>query len=128
MENNNLDSNQMTETTTSAKLPLLAGVLTSLGASICCLGPFLLLSLGIGGAWIARLTALDPLRPYFIGLTLLLLALGFRRLYLVPSSCAPGSLCSNERILKDQRLMFWITTVVLLSLLAVPWLLPVLYR
>jgi len=117
----------MAETTTSARLPLLAGVLASLGASVCCLGPLLLLSLGIGGAWIAHLTALEPLRPYFIGLTLLFLGLGFRRLYLVPSSCAPGSHC-NERILKNQRLLFWITTALLLGLLATPWLLPLFYR
>ncbi len=39
----------------------------TIGASLCCIGPLVLLSLGIGGAWVSSLTALTPYRPYFIG-------------------------------------------------------------
>ena len=41
---------------------LVAGVLAAIGASVCCVGPLVLLTLGIGGAWIANLTALEPTR------------------------------------------------------------------
>ena len=44
---------------------LVAGALAAIGASVCCVGPLVLLALGIGGAWIANLTALEPLRPWF---------------------------------------------------------------
>jgi len=44
----------------NTKLALAGGVLAGVGASACCVGPLLLLSLGIGSAWIAHLTAQEP--------------------------------------------------------------------
>ena len=64
----------------NAKSSLVAGSLAAIGASVCCVGPLVLLALGIGGAWIGNLTALQPYRPLFIGLTLLFLGLAFRKL------------------------------------------------
>jgi hypothetical protein len=66
-----------------------AGVLAAIGASICCVGPLVLLGLGISGAWIGSLSAFEPYRPVLIGITLVFLALAFRKLYLVPQVCAP---------------------------------------
>jgi mercuric ion transport protein len=103
---------------------LVAGVLAAIGASVCCVGPLVLLVLGIGGAWIANLTALEPLRPWFIAATLLFLGLAFRRLYLQPPVCAPGTACAEPLVLKRQRLIFWVVAMALLALLSVPWLAP----
>ena len=103
---------------------LVAGVLAAIGASVCCVAPLVLLTLGIGGAWIANLTALEPLRPWFIAATLVFLALAFRRLYLQPQVCEPGAACAEPIVLKRQRLIFWIVALALLALLAVPWLAP----
>ncbi|PIQ42232.1 MAG: mercury transporter, partial [Thalassolituus sp. CG17_big_fil_post_rev_8_21_14_2_50_53_8] len=33
-----------------SNLPLIGGITAAIGAGLCCVGPFLLLSLGIGGA------------------------------------------------------------------------------
>jgi mercuric ion transport protein len=52
----------------NVKNSLVAGILAALGASACCVGPLLLLTLGIGGAWVGRLTVLEPYRPYFTAL------------------------------------------------------------
>ena len=103
---------------------LVAGVLAVIGASGCCVGPLVLLALGIGGAWIANLTALEPLRPWFIAATLLFLGLAFRRLYLQPQVCEPGAMCAEPIVLKRQRLIFWVVALALLALLSVPWLVP----
>ena len=103
---------------------LVAGVLAAIGASVCCVGPLVLLTLGIGGAWIANLTALEPLRPWLIAATLLFLGLAFRRLYLQPQVCEPGAACAEPIVLKRQRLILWLVTLVLLALLSVPWLAP----
>ena len=46
---------------------LVAGGVAAILASACCVGPLVLLSVGISGAWIANLTALEPYRPIFIG-------------------------------------------------------------
>ena len=103
---------------------LIAGVLTAVGASVCCVAPLVLLALGIGDAWISNLTALEPLRPVFIGLTLLFLGLSFRKVYLNPQACVPGTPCADPRTVKRQRAIFWVVTVLALTLLAVPWIAP----
>src|SRR6266446_10205594 len=85
---------------------LIAGILSAIGASICCVGPLVLLTLGVSGAWIGSLTALEPYHPIFIGLTVLFLAGAFHRLYLARQVCTPGSNCANPRTLKRRRMVF----------------------
>jgi len=106
---------------------LIAGVLAAVGASVCCVGPLVLLALGIGGTWVGSLTAMEPYRPIFIGLTLLFLGLAFRRLYLMAQVCTPDTPCADPRTIRRQRFVFWIVTVLLFGLLAVPWLAPLFY-
>lgn len=101
---------------------LIAGALAAVGASVCCVAPLVLLALGISGAWISTLTALEPFRPVFIILMLLFLGLSFRKLYLMPKNCAGETLCDGPRIVKRQRRVFWIVTALLLVLVAVPWI------
>jgi mercuric ion transport protein len=109
------------------KVSLLAGVLAAIGASVCCVGPLVLLALGIGGAWVANLTAVEPYRPVLIGVTLLFLGLAFRRLYLMPAACAPGALCADLNTRRRQRIVFWVVSALLLALIAVPWVAPLFY-
>src|SRR5882762_2757431 len=104
----------------NAKGSLAAGIIAAIGASVCCVGPLLLLALGITGAWISNLTALEPYRPIFIGLTLLFLGLTYRQLYLAPQPCAAGAECPDPGALRRQRLIFWLVAALLLGLLAVP--------
>jgi mercuric ion transport protein len=106
--------------------PLVVGILAAIGASVCCVGPLVLLTLGIGGAWVANLTALEPLRPWFIAITLVFLGLAFRRLYLQPQVCEPGAACADPIVRKRQRLIFWTVAIALVALLSVPWLAPLL--
>jgi mercuric ion transport protein len=112
----------------NGKGTLIAGVVTAVGASVCCVAPLVLLALGISGAWVSTLTALEPVRPVFIGLTLLFLGLSFRKVYLNPQQpCVPGAACANPHTVKRQRSMFWAVTVLALALLAVPWVAPLFY-
>lgn len=109
------------------KSSILAGTMAAIGASVCCVGPLVLLMLGVSGAWISHFTAFEPFRPYFIGLTLLFLFLAFRKLYLVKRACATGDACADDKVLNRQRLMFWFVTVSLLLLVAFPWYAPRLF-
>lgn len=111
----------------NAKSALVAGGLAAIGASLCCVAPLALLTLGVGGAWIANLTALEPYSPIFVGLTLLFMGLAFRKLYVAPPICAEGLACSNPRVLKRQRFTFWIVAAPALGVLAAPWLAPLFY-
>mgnify|MGYP000438122976 CR=1 FL=1 len=98
-----------------------AAVLAAIGASVCCVGPLVLLTLGIGGAWISYMTALEPYRPIFIGITLVFLFLAFRKLYLVPRQCAADEACAIPSTLRNQRIIFWVVTVILIALLTFPY-------
>ena len=46
--------------TTGGGKALIAGGISALLASACCLGPLVLIMLGISGAWIGSLTLLEP--------------------------------------------------------------------
>lgn len=105
----------------SANRSLIGGVIAALAASVCCVGPLVLLGLGVGGAWISNLTALEPYRPIFIGGVLVFLGLAFRKLYLVPEVCQPGQSCANPVTRRNQRVVFWVVTMILAALIAFPW-------
>ena len=73
-------------------------VLAAVTASVCCVGPLLLLGLGVSGAWIGTLMALEPLRPLFSILALAFLGFAFYRAYRTPGAeeCAEGSHCARS--------------------------------
>ena len=98
-----------------------AAALAAIGASLCCVGPLVLITLGIGGTWISQLTALEPYSPIFSGITLIFLFMAFRKLYLIPRQCAPGDSCALPSTLRNQRIIFWIVTVVLIALITFPY-------
>lgn len=54
-----------------------AGAASALGASTCCVLPLVLVSMGLGGAWIAQLRALERFQWLFIGLAAV--AFGYAR-------------------------------------------------
>jgi mercuric ion transport protein len=110
----------------TATKQLWTGATAALAGSLCCVAPLVLLTLGISGAWISRLTALEPYRPIFIGVMLVFLGLAFRQLYIVPARCAPGEACANPRLQRRQRQIFWVVVVVLTALIAFPWYAPLL--
>jgi mercuric ion transport protein len=106
---------------------MIASVLAGIGASLCCVAPLVLLSLGIGGAWMTTLTVFEPARPLFMGLALLFTGLTFRKLYLTTPLCEPGKPCADDEVIRKQRFIFWIVTIPLLGLLAFPWFAPLFY-
>jgi len=94
----------------SSNRSLLLAVLAAIGASACCIGPLLLLSLGIGGAWVGNLTAMEPYSGYFTALTFVILAIVFLKLYIAPEKCGSDAVCANPKVLKNQRIIFWLVT------------------
>lgn len=112
---------QEASSTTRNNGSMVAAVIAAIGASLCCIGPLVLLALGIGGTWISYLTALQPYRPIFIGVTLVFLGLAFYKLYLAPQQCAPDDACAVPATRRNQRTIFWIVAVVLVALLTFPY-------
>ncbi len=117
----------MSDTTaTTSNRSLITAILAAIGSATCCAGPLILLGLGVSGSWIGNLSALEPYRPIFIGITLLFLGLAFRKLYLVPQSCAVEVPCATPSNLKKQRIAFWIISIAAMTMMLFPWYAPLL--
>ena len=97
---------------------LCSGILAAIGASGCCLLPFLALSAGIGGAWLGALTSIGS-SAHLVLLAVSLVSLGWA-LYFSwrPIRCRPDAACARPDVKNRQR-----TLVTLVSLLVVLWLL-----
>lgn len=92
-------------------------------ASTCCILPFVLVALGLGGAWLANLHALYPFRWLFIGAAAVALFFAWRRLYRPQTECADGEVCAVPEVKRVYRVLLWgIAGLVALSAVA-PYLL-----
>jgi mercuric ion transport protein len=111
----------------SGRGSLLTGGVAAILASACCLGPLVLISLGISGAWISNLTALEPYRPWFIGAALVAMVFAWRRIYRPVEDCQPGDVCAVPQVRSAYKITFWIVAMLVLIALAFPFVLPLFY-
>lgn len=105
------------------KWGLVGAVAAAVGASVCCLGPLLLLAFGVSGAWLGSLTAMQPYRPYWMAATAVFLGLAFFGVYRRSRevACAPGSACTPHAGRRN-KIILWIVTALVLGLLALPYM------
>ena len=87
---------------------LMTGGLAALLASTCCLGPLVLITLGVSGAWISNLTALEPYRPAFILTAVISLFYAWRRIRRPAAHYEPGQICAVPRVNRSHRMLFWL--------------------
>jgi mercuric ion transport protein len=97
--------------------PVLAvsGLLGALLASSCCLLPMTLVSLGLGGAWLGLLAPLAPWQPWFVGLAVVSLALGFWLAYRPAPVCAADGSCPSPRSRTLARAVLWVGAALLVA-------------
>ena len=96
-------------------------------ASTCCLGPLVLVALGVSGAWIGNLTLLEPYRPVFISAALVALFFAGRRVFRPAAACQPGEVCAIPQVRAAYKLIFWIVVALVLVALGFPYVLPLFY-
>ncbi|MEY2333934.1 mercuric ion transporter MerT [Acidithiobacillus ferrianus] len=106
---------------------LFASGLAAILASTCCLGPLLLVALGVSGAWIGDLTILEPYRPIFIVAALAFLFLAYRRIFRSSTACMPGEICAIPTARRTYRVIFWIVAAWILVALLFPYVVPFFY-
>src|SRR6266568_5589419 len=96
------------------------GVAAAVGSALCCAGPLVAVFLGLSGAGLAA--TFEPLRPYFVGATVLSLAVGFAVLQREERrACEPGMLCASPRVRQWMKRALWIATAVAVPLVTFPW-------
>lgn len=96
-----------------------AGAIGAILASSCCILPFVFLMLGISGAWIGTLTALEPYKDYFAAITLVFLGLGFWHVYLKPKKECDEGYCATPKSDRVIKTILWVSTALVLLALTV---------
>jgi mercuric ion transport protein len=95
-------------------------IVAAVGASLCCIVPVAVVLLGVGSAALGA--QLEPIRPFFLGLTLLLVGTAFYQVY-QPSKedCEPGQSCAVPKNQRRQRLIVWMATILAVVVAAFPY-------
>jgi mercuric ion transport protein len=118
------------ETNTAARAGLFGGAVAAIVASVCCLGPLALVTVGLGGAWLSNLTALEAYRPVFIVLALGFMGLAYRHIFMAPAAqqaCEPGTPCAAPATNRRYKGLFWVVSAMVLVALTFPYFLPLFY-
>lgn len=112
-----------------SRATLAGGLIAALIASACCLGPLVLVMVGVSGAWISNLKLLEPYRPVSIGVALVFMGLAWHRIYRAPTAaeCEPGTLCALPQTNRVYRVMFWLVSALVLLAVGFPYLAPLFY-
>lgn len=113
--------------TGAPKAALTAGGLLAVLASVCCVGPLVLVSLSLGGAWASNLTLLEPFRPFFLGVAAIALAFAYRRIFRPAAECKAGEACAAPTAKRAYKIMFWIVAGLVLASFSIPYLAPLFY-
>lgn len=106
---------------------LTAGGIAALLTGACCVAPLILVTAGLGGAWLANLQLLAPYRPLFIGIALAALGFAGWRIYSPAAECGPGEACAVPRVRRGFRTGFWIVAALLLAMLGFPYFAPLVF-
>jgi mercuric ion transport protein len=106
---------------------LVVGGLAAILASTCCLGPLVLVTLGLSGAWIGNLTRLEPYRPFFIAGALVALFFGGRQIFRPPQTCTAGEVCVVPRTRRVYKILFVAVFVLVLIAVVFPYVIKFFY-
>jgi mercuric ion transport protein len=110
----------------SAGKLIAVATLAAILASTCCVLPLVLVLVGITGAWMVHLTALKPLTPYAIALTLGALGWAGWLLFRPAAACAVGDqACATTR--PAMRRLFIGCAMFIALLLGFPLIAPLFY-
>lgn len=99
------------------------GIVGALLASACCVLPFALFSLGIGGAWMGQLTALAPYQPWFWTAGTVFVVAGLVSVWRGRRACRVNGSCGPSRAQRIAHLALWLAA----ALLAVSALWPIIF-
>ncbi len=94
-----------------SNLPMIGGILAAIGAGVCCVGPLVLLLLGVSGSWIGNLTAFEPYRPVFVLFVVLLFGYSGWKIYRPVEECEPGTACAVPATQKRRKVIFWLSAI-----------------
>ena len=105
-----------------------SGLFAAFLASACCIAPLVLVTLGISGAWIGNLTALEPYKPLTSGIAIVLIAVGFWHVYFrTKRVCVEGTYCARPQSSRITKTVLWAASALVLLSLTLNWWAPLFY-
>jgi mercuric ion transport protein len=111
--------------TTGNRIATGGSLLGALAMTSCCILPLVLVSFGVGGVWIAQLTALYAYKWYTFAIAAGFIGYGFWKLHRAEAGeCRDGSVCArpvNRRVMKAS---LWLATVVTAIAVIFPYITP----
>lgn len=111
----------------SESAALATGGVAALLGSACCVAPLVLVSMGLGGAWLANLRALEPYQPIFIGVAVVALVFAYLRIFRPAAECRPGEACALPGVRRGYKAMFWIVAGLVVVAAGFPYAAPLFY-
>mgnify|MGYP000232834892 CR=1 FL=1 len=99
----------------------------AIGASACCVIPFTLFSMGVGGAWIGNLTAMSEYRSIFIFVGLGFLAAGYWQIFRQPV-LSSGEVCITPFSQRINQTEVILASLLMLIAIAWPYVFPLVIK
>lgn len=91
----------------------------------CCILPLVLVSMGVGGVWIAQLTALYAYKWFTFAIATGFIAWGFWKLRRAEAgACRDGAACARPVNRRLMRVSLWLAAAVTLLAMIFPYLTP----
>jgi mercuric ion transport protein len=116
------EDNRVPITSRGPRLLAAGGILAALGAASCCLVPFVLFMVGVSGAWIGNLTALEPYQPFFAAIAVACLGYGFYLVYRKSKAvCADSPYCANPHSNRIAKIVLWTAAVLVVIAVGFPY-------
>ena len=97
--------------------------LMAIGASACCIIPFTLFSMGVGGMWIGNLTAMSEYRSIFIFIGLGFLAAGYWQVFKRPI-LSSGEVCITPFSQHINQTVVILASLLMLVAIVWPYVFP----
>jgi len=106
----------------NVKTSLTSGILASVAATLCCVMPFVLLMLGISGAWISYLVALEPYQPIFVAVALVALIFAYKGIFINNNRCTEtDKFCAKPSVNRIYKTAFYIVAIMLVLSIVAPY-------
>jgi len=100
-------------------------LLGALAMTSCCILPLVLVSVGVGGVWIAQLTALYAYKWYTFAFASAFIGYGFWKVHRAEAGeCRNGTVCARPVNRRMMKASLWLATVVTLIAMIFPYITP----
>jgi len=107
------------------KVATVGSLFGALAMTSCCILPLVLVSFGVGGVWIAQLTALYAYKWYTFSLASAFIGYGFWKVHQAEAGeCRDGTMCARPLNRTFMKASLWLATLVTLIAMIFPYITP----